>query len=60
MDGVVRRLPVKGVDASIDLTEIDGVFYLEAKRHDTLIRTRRFRLTAKQLIGQMVKWLKDA
>ena len=43
MDGVVRRLPVKGVGGSIYLIEIDGVFYLEAKGHDTLIRTRRFR-----------------
>jgi len=47
MDGVVRRLPVKGVHASIDLIEIDGIFYLEAKGHDTLIQSRRFRLTAK-------------
>ena len=43
MDGVVRRLPVKGVDGSIDLIEVDGIFYLEAKGHGTLIRTRRFR-----------------
>ena len=40
-DGVVKRLPVKGKDGSIDLIEIDGIFYLEAKGHDTLIRTRR-------------------
>jgi hypothetical protein len=42
-DGVVRRLPVKGVDGSIDLIEVDGIFYLEAKGHETLIRIRRFR-----------------
>ena len=58
MDGVVRRLPVKGVHASIDLIEIDGIFYLEAKGHDTLIRTKRFCLNVKQLNGQVVKWLK--
>jgi hypothetical protein len=31
MDGVVRRLPVKAADGSIDLIEIDGIFYLEAQ-----------------------------
>ena len=41
IDGVVKRLPVKRNDSSIDLIEIDGIFYLEAKGHDTLIRTRR-------------------
>ena len=41
MDGIVKRLPVKGKDGSIDLIEIEGIFYLEAKGHDTLIRTRR-------------------
>lgn len=40
-DGIVRRLPVKGVDGSIALIEIDGIFYLEARGHDTLIRTKR-------------------
>jgi DNA-binding LytR/AlgR family response regulator len=40
-DGVVRRLPVKGKDGSIELIEVEGIFYLEAKGHDTLIRTRR-------------------
>ena len=42
-DGIVRRLPVKGVDGAIDLIEVDGIFYLEAKGHDTLIRTKLFR-----------------
>jgi DNA-binding LytR/AlgR family response regulator len=41
MDGVVRRLPVKGADGSIDLIEIDAIFYLEAQGEDTLIRTKR-------------------
>ena len=41
MEGIVRRLPVKGKDGSIDLIEIEGIFYLEAKGHDTLIRTKR-------------------
>jgi DNA-binding LytR/AlgR family response regulator len=40
-DGDVRRLPVKGKDGSIDLIEIEGIFYLEARGHDTLIRTKR-------------------
>jgi hypothetical protein len=40
-DGVVRRLPVKGTVGSIDLIVIEGIFYLEAKGHDTLIRTKR-------------------
>ncbi len=44
-DGVVRRLPVKGKDGSIELIEIESIFYLEAKGHDTLIRTRRKNLT---------------
>ena len=42
--GIVRRLPVKRKDGSIDLIEIEGIFYLEAKGHDTLIRTRRKKL----------------
>ena len=41
MDGIVRRLPVKGAGGSIDLIEIDGIFYLEAQGEDTLIRTKR-------------------
>jgi hypothetical protein len=40
MDGVVRRLPVKSAAGSIDLIEIDGIFYLEAQGEDTLIRTK--------------------
>ena len=40
-DGILRRLPVKGADGSIDLIEIDAIFYLEAQGDDTLIRTKR-------------------
>ena len=36
VDGVVRRLPVKGKDGSIELIEIESIFYLEANGHDTL------------------------
>ena len=31
MEGVVRRLPVKYENGSIDLIEIDGIFYLDAQ-----------------------------
>ena len=41
VDGVVRRLPVKGKDGSVELIEIESIFYLEAKGHDTMVRTRR-------------------
>jgi hypothetical protein len=27
MNGIVKRLPVKGAGGSIDLIEIDGIFY---------------------------------
>jgi hypothetical protein len=30
-DGIVKRLAVKRNDGSIDLIEIDGIFYLEAR-----------------------------
>ena len=39
--GILHRLPVKSVAGSIDLIEVDGVFYLEAQGGDTLIRTKR-------------------
>ncbi len=42
MDGVVTRLPVKYEDGSIDLIEIDGIFYLEAQH---------------SVNSQMVNWL---
>jgi DNA-binding LytR/AlgR family response regulator len=41
MAGIMQRLPVKGADGSIDLIEVDGIFYLEAQGGDTLIHTRR-------------------
>ena len=40
-NAIVRRLPVKGADGSIDLIEVAAIFYLEARGDDTLIRTRR-------------------
>jgi two-component system LytT family response regulator/two-component system response regulator LytT len=44
MEGTMRQLPVKGVDGSIDLIEIEAIFYLEAREGDTLIRTQRKKL----------------
>jgi two-component system LytT family response regulator/two-component system response regulator LytT len=58
MDGVVRRLPVKRADGSIDLIEIDGIFYLEARGHDTLIRTKRKKpYHSVQRLGELSKKL---
>ena len=37
----MRRLPVKRADGSIDLIELEAIFYLEARQGDTLIRTKR-------------------
>ncbi len=57
-DGIVRRLPVKGEDDSIDLIEIEGIFYLEAKGHDTLIRTKRKKpYLSVQRLGVLAKKL---
>jgi DNA-binding LytR/AlgR family response regulator len=57
-DGVVRRLPVKGKDGSIELIEIEGIFYLEAKGHDTLVRTRRKKpYHSVQRLGELAKRL---
>jgi len=57
-DGVVRRLPVKGKDGSIELIEIEGIFYLEAKGHNTLIRTRRKKsYHSVQRLGELAKRL---
>jgi DNA-binding LytR/AlgR family response regulator len=54
MNGIVRRLPVKGADGSIDLIEIDGIFYLEARGEDTLIRTKRKKLyKSVQRLGKL-------
>jgi hypothetical protein len=30
IDGIVRKLPVKYEDGSIDLIEIDGIFYADS------------------------------
>ena len=58
VDGVVRRLPVKGKDGSIELIEIESIFYLEAKGHDTLIRTRRKKpYHSVQRLGELAKKL---
>ena len=43
MPEILKRLPVKNTNGSIDLIEIDAIFYLEAKEGDTLIRTKRKR-----------------
>ena len=41
INGIMRRLPVKRKDGSIDLIEVEAIFYLEAQGDDTLIRTKR-------------------
>ena len=38
---MLKKLPVKNTNGSIDLIEIDAIFYLEAKEGDSLIRTGR-------------------
>ena len=58
VDGIVRRLPVKGKEGSIELVEIESIFYLEAKGHDTLIRTRRKKAYhSVQRLGELAKKL---
>ena len=58
MNGTVRRLPVKGADGSVELIEIDGVFYLEARGEDTLIQTRRKKpYKSLQRLGELAKKL---
>lgn len=58
MDGVVRKLPVKYADGSIDLIEIDGIFYLEAQGENTLIRTKRKKpYKSVQRLGELAKQL---
>ncbi|MCK5418177.1 MAG: hypothetical protein KAI93_06715 [Desulfobacterales bacterium] len=55
-DGILRRLPVKGADGSIDLIEIDAIFYLEAQGDDTLIRTKRKKpYHTVQRLGELAK-----
>jgi hypothetical protein len=41
MSNSLQKLPVKNPNGSIDLIEIDSIFYLEAKEGDTSIRTKR-------------------
>ena len=58
MDGIIRRLPVKYANGSIDLIEIDGIFYLEAQGENTLIRTKRKKLyKSVQRLGELAKKL---
>ena len=58
MNGVVKRLPVKRAGGSIDLIEIDGIIYLEAKGDDTLIRTKRKKpYKSVQRVGELAKKL---
>ena len=54
----MRRLPVKYADGSIDLIEIEGIFYLEAQGEDTLIRTKRKKpYKSIQRLGELAKKL---
>ena len=58
MDGVVRRLPVKCANGSIDLIEIDGIFYLEALGEKTMIRAQRKKsYKSVQRLGELAKKL---
>ena len=58
MDGVVRRLPVKYENGSVDLIEIDGIFYLEAQGEKTLIRARRKKpYKSVQRLGELAQKL---
>lgn len=57
-DGVVKRLPVKDADGSIELIEIDGIFYLEAQGDNTLIQTKRKKpYKSVQRLGDLAKKL---
>jgi DNA-binding LytR/AlgR family response regulator len=57
-DGIVRRLPVKYENGSIDLIEIDGIFYLEAPGENTLVRTKRKKpYKSVQRLGELAKKL---
>jgi hypothetical protein len=38
MSKILENLPIKNANGSIDLIEIEAIFYLEAKEGDTLIR----------------------
>ncbi len=41
MSPILKRLPIRNGNGSIDLIEIDSIFYLETHKGDTLIRTKR-------------------
>ena len=56
--GALRRLPVVYDNGRIDLIEIGRVYYLEAQREKTLIRTRRKkRYVSLQRLGEIEKKL---
>lgn len=56
--GTLRRLPVVYGDGTIDLIEMDRVFYLEAQREKTLVRTRRKNpYISFQRLGEIEKML---
>jgi DNA-binding LytR/AlgR family response regulator len=58
MNGKIQKLPVKYEDSSIDLIEIDGIFYLEAQGENTLIRTKRKKpYKSLQRLGELAKKL---
>ena len=58
IDGIIRRLPVQGKKGTIDLIEVDGIFYLEAQGEDTLIRTKRKKpYKSVQRLGVLAKKL---
>ena len=58
MNGTVKRLPVKNADGSIELIEIDRIFYLEARGENTLIRTRRKKpYNSLQRLGELANKL---
>ena len=43
-EGVIRRLPVEYEDGTVDLIEINKIYYLESQGEATLIRTKRKKL----------------
>ena len=56
--GVLRRLPVVYEDGRIDLIEMDRVYYLEAQREKTVVRTRRKKVyISLQRLGEIEKKL---
>ena len=49
---------MKRADGSIDLIEIDGIFYLEAQGENTIIRTKRKKpYKSVQRLGELAKKL---